>query len=306
MKIEELPQFLRFLEAQHGFFDPLLIMYHTVFRTGYLHFGFWPEEKGNDADLEALLDNSRSAQARYADELLTCLPQGPHRVLDVGAGLGKFSGRLIQHGHSVTAVTPCAYQAQQIADHYPEVRVKHGRFQEVGQTLPPASFDIILFSESFRYMPLTQVFSLLNRLLSQDGHVVIADWFAYNTSVTRRGHDHNLRVFRNAARENGLGIVSERDVTTNVLPTVKLGYDILCELYLPLAAFVLAKFAQKRPRLFRLCLRWIMKWLENRILPHVPGRFDPTVFAEQYRYFFFVLRRTNLAPVTEGGAPSGN
>ncbi|MGH7256376.1 MAG: hypothetical protein ACREI3_11420, partial [Nitrospirales bacterium] len=68
MKIEELPQFLRILETHKGSFDPLHLMYHKVFRSGYLHFGFWPAERATDADLEALLDNFRSAQARFADE----------------------------------------------------------------------------------------------------------------------------------------------------------------------------------------------------------------------------------------------
>jgi SAM-dependent methyltransferase len=294
VRIEELPKFLQTLGNQNGSFDPLHILYHHVFRSGYLHFGFWPEEHGKDADLQAVLESLRSAQARFADELLATMPKGTHRVLDVGAGFGRFSLELLRQGHSVTAITPCRYQAQQIVDQSPEIRVEHGRFQEVAWNLPSGSFDIILFSESFRYIPLKEAFQLFDRLLSRNGHLVLADWFAHNYPGARHGHDHNDQAFRDAARDKGFAIVSERDVTKNVLPTVQLAYDVLCEFYLPLAGFVLAKFAQKRPRLFRLCLKWIIRWIEKKVLPQLPGRCDPMVFAAQYKYFFFVLRRASL------------
>lgn len=302
MKAEELPQFLRTVGSLKGSFDPLHLMYHTMFRSGYLHFGLWSPERARDADLESLLDDVRAAQGRFADEAIACLAPGPQRVLDVGAGFGRLSAEMARRGHFVTAVTPCAYQAEQIGAQYPEVTVARGPFEEVALALPPASFDAAVFAESFRYMPLPRIFTLLARVLTPEGRVVIADWFAQRTAGTRHGHDHNETAFREAAQADGFVIVSERDVTRNVLPTVKLGYDVLCEFYLPLAAFVFAKFAQRRPRLFRLSLGWMIRWLERRVLPRLPGRFDPAVFAEDYRYFFFVLRRGEIIPRQAAGS----
>ncbi len=280
---------------QSGSIDPVHILYHNLFQSGYLHFGFWPEGNGKEADLGALLDGFRSAQARFADELLACFPPGTYRVLDVGAGLGRFSSELALRGHAVTAVTPCAYQAEQIARQYPAVSVKNARFEEVGLSLPPAGFDIILFSESFRYVALAEAFPLFDRLLGQGGCVVIADWFVHAGAKARHGHDHDHHMLRKEASASGFTIAVERDVTKNILPTIKLTYDVLCELYMPLAGYVVAKLSQKYPRLFRLCLGRILRWFERRILPQLPGRSDPAVFAEQYRYFFFVLKRAQLA-----------
>ncbi len=289
MQPDEFPRLLRVLENQKGSFDPQLVMYDNVFRSEYLHFGYWPPEDAKETDL---LSDFRLAQERFADELLACLPAGSQRVLDVGAGLGRLSGEMACRGHSVTAVTPCSYQAERIAANYPRVSVQHGLFQTVGQTLLPASFDVILFSESFRYMPLTQVFPLLDRLLTRNGSVLIGDWFAQNTARAGRGHDHNEAVFRRLAQGNGWTIVSERDVTANILPTVRLAHNVLCDLYLPLVGFVLAKFAQKRPTLFRFCSSWMIRWIEKKVLPQLSWRFEPTVFAAHYRYLFLVLRRT--------------
>lgn len=280
---------------QSGSIDPVHILYHHLFQSGYLHFGFWPEGDGKEADLGALLDGFRSAQARFADELLVCFPPGTYRVLDVGAGLGRFSSELASRGHAVTAVTPCAYQAEQIAAKYPAVTVKNARFEEVGVSLPPAGFDIILFSESFRYVALAEAFPLFDRLLAQGGCVVIADWFVHAGAKTRHGHDHDHHALRNETSASGFTIALERDVTKNVLPTIKLTHDVLCELYVPLAGYVVAKLSQKYPRLFRLCLGRVLRWFERRILPQLPGRSDPAVFNERYRYFFFVLKRAQPA-----------
>lgn len=74
------------------------------------------------------------------------------RILDVGAGFGKLLGELLERRYAVTAVTACVYQAEQIAAQYPGVRVECGLFQEVGWGFPAASFDVVLFAESFRYI----------------------------------------------------------------------------------------------------------------------------------------------------------
>ncbi len=295
MKVQEFPEFLSELGRQTGSFDPVHILYQHLFQSGYLHFGFWPEGNGKEVDLGELVERFRSAQTRFADELLACFPQGTYRVLDVGAGLGRFSSELASRGHAVTAVTPCAYQVEQIAAKYPAVSVKNARFQEVGLTLPPASFDIILFSESFRYVALVEAFPLFDRLLSRNGFVVIADWFVHAGAKARHGHDHDHHQLRTEASTRGFTVAVERDVTKNILPTIKLTYDVLCEFYMPLAGYVVAKLSQKYPRLYRLCLGRILRWFERKILPQFPGRSDPAVFAERYRYYFFVLKRAQPA-----------
>jgi SAM-dependent methyltransferase len=262
-------------------------MYDNVLKSGYLHFGYWPSEQANEA---GLLGRFGQAQERFANEFLACLPPGTHRILDVGAGMGRLAGEMTSRGHHVTAVTPSSVQAEYIAAHYPTVAVKQGLFQDVGLKLEPNDYDVIIFSESFRYMPLEQVLPLLGRLLKENGRVLIGDWFAQTGAVQGRGHDHSEGVFRDLAKKLGWTIVSERDITQNVLPTLALAQEILCGLYLPLAGLVLSKFAQKRPRLFRLCLPWMTRWMERKLLPQVTGRFEPAIFARDYRYLFLVLK----------------
>ncbi len=86
MKPTEFPEFLRSLGKHHKALDPMHLMYDNVLKSGYLHFGYWPTEQTNEA---SFLGRFGQAQERFADELLACLPPGTHRVLDVGAGMGR-------------------------------------------------------------------------------------------------------------------------------------------------------------------------------------------------------------------------
>ncbi len=283
---EELPDFLRQLNTHNAALDPMHLMYDNVLKSGYLHFGYWPVKTHKEP---GVLEEFCSAQERFAEELMTCLPAGRHRILDVGAGMGRLSNELTKRGHCVTAITPSSVQAAHIVSHYPTVTVKQGYFQDIGLTLEPNGFDLIIFSESFRYMPLDRVIPLFDRLLSEQGRVFIGDWFTRRFGANRPGHDHNETTFRETIMQHRWAIVSERDVTQNVLPTLILGREILCRLYLPLAGLLLSKFAQKWPRLYRLCLPRMIRWVERRLLPQLTGRFEPAVFAADYRYLFLLL-----------------
>ena len=288
MQPTELPQFLRDLDKHHAALDPMHLMYDDVLKSGYLHFGYWPVEQTQDAGLMARLSE---AQERFADEFLGCLPPGRHRVLDVGAGMGRLANEMTKRGHTVAAVTPSSVQTEHIAARYPAVTVMQGRFQDLGPSLTPGGYDVLVFSESFRYMPLDQVIPLFDRLLSPHGRIIIGDWFAQDSAPQSRGHDHNESVFRTQAQAQGWIVLMTRDITKNILPTLTMAREILCGLYLPLAGLVFSKFAKKRPRLFRLCLPLMTRWLEHKLLPQLTGRFEPAVFAAHYRYLFLVLGR---------------
>lgn len=283
---EELPMFLRQLHTHRAALDPMHLMYDNVLQSGYLHFGYWPVDQHVRP---GIVQDFCTAQERFAEELMSCLPDGRHRILDVGAGMGRLSNELTIRGHSVTAITPSSVQATYIASQYPKVTVKQGYFQDIGLTLDPNSFDLIVFSESFRYMPLDRVVPLFERLLTPQGRVFIGDWFTRRLEANRPGHDHSEAAFRETIRQHHWGIVAERDVTQNVLPTLILGREVLCRLYLPLAGLLLSKFAQKWPRVYRLCLPRMIRWVEQRMLPQLTGRFEPAVFAAEYRYLFLLL-----------------
>jgi SAM-dependent methyltransferase len=286
---EELPTFLRQLHTHNAALDPMHLMYDNVLRSGYLHFGYWPVDTQTPP---GILAGFCSAQERFAEELMSSLPAGQHRLLDVGAGMGRLADELTKRGHWVTAITPSSVQAAHIRDHYPAVTVCQGYFQDVGSTLEAKGFDLIVFSESFRYMPLDRVMPLFRHLLSEQGRVFIGDWFTRRSGPSRPGHDHNEALFRQTLSEHHWAIIAERDVTQNVLPTLILGREVLCHLYLPLAGLLLSKFAQKWPRVYRICLPRMIRWVERRILPQLTGRFEPAVFAADYRYLFLLLAPT--------------
>lgn len=113
------------------------LMYDNVLKSGYLHFGYWPTEQAHEAGLSGQFGQ---AQERFAHELLACRSPGTHRILEVGAGMGRLADEMISRGHRVTAITPSSVQAENIATRHPLVTVKQGLFQDVGPKLEPNSF----------------------------------------------------------------------------------------------------------------------------------------------------------------------
>jgi SAM-dependent methyltransferase len=290
MRPEELPGIVQALGPEKGRVDPVLALYDSVLQSGYLHFGYWPEGQPQP-DLNQLMSNVRGAQRRYVDELLSLFPTGMKTVLDVGAGMGKLAGELSERGYTVSAVTPDHYQVTTIRERYPKVTVHEGRFQDIGAGLA-AGYDLILFSESFRYMPLEESFRLFDRLLSRQGAIVIADWFTRDGQTgSRHGHDHPMARFHEIVKGSPFRVRVERDITANILPMVKLADEILCNLYLPLVVFPLAKFAQKWPRLFRFTKNRLIRWYTKKGLPSLTARGDAAAFSKRYQYMFCVLTR---------------
>ncbi|MEA1964961.1 MAG: hypothetical protein U9O41_07555 [Candidatus Aerophobetes bacterium] len=71
----------------------LLKYYLSISGTKHLHYGYW--EKGE----EPTMKNVRLAQERYSDHLISFIPSGTAKILDVGCGVGgeyfKIDGKRI-------------------------------------------------------------------------------------------------------------------------------------------------------------------------------------------------------------------
>jgi SAM-dependent methyltransferase len=94
----------------------------------------------------------------YPDRVYELLQQvcglGPGtEVLEIGPGTGQATGRLLQHGATVTAVELGAEMAAALEVKYAgqDLTVKVGAFEDVA--LDPASFDLIVAATSFHWVP---------------------------------------------------------------------------------------------------------------------------------------------------------
>ena len=77
-----------------------LNLFHFFLGTRDLHYGLWGD------DLEVRIQNLPEAQRRYSEFLLSHIPDGVERILDVGCGAGGVATELIARGYRVEGVSP--------------------------------------------------------------------------------------------------------------------------------------------------------------------------------------------------------
>jgi hypothetical protein len=63
--------------------------------TRDLHYGLWQD------DLEVCIQNLPAAQQRYSEFLISHIPEGVKRILDVGCGAGGLASELLARGYEV-------------------------------------------------------------------------------------------------------------------------------------------------------------------------------------------------------------
>jgi SAM-dependent methyltransferase len=222
-----------------------------------LHYGLW-------TGLDVRAENLGRAQAAYTERLFSHLPEGPLGILDVGGGAGETAARLTARGHDVEIVVPSAFLAARCRENAPAATVHEMRFQDFRSD---RRFDLVLFSESFQYIPRKEVFDLALALLAPGGEILIADCFrsdAYtpNNGLRSAGGGHPISEIRPLIARKGLAIVAEEDITEGVAPSIDLE-QALFNVFGHGIKRVDAELSEGRPRI---------RWLLRNVLRLVLGR----------------------------------
>jgi 2-polyprenyl-3-methyl-5-hydroxy-6-metoxy-1,4-benzoquinol methylase len=177
----------------------------TFADTPWLHYGLW------EAGERVVLPNLRRAQERYVEKLLGLIPPPPCRLLEVGGGTGEMSRLLADRGHSVEMITPSAIQCKIARERLGSDAVVHQtKFEDFAGSGP---YDVVLFSESFQYVPLDKSLPLVKALLAPGGALVISDVFrseAFNGGL-QPGGGHRFSEFVKAATALGFAFTADED-----------------------------------------------------------------------------------------------
>ena len=254
-----------------------------------LHYGLW-------TGLDVRAENLGRAQAAYTERLFSYLPEGNLRILDVGGGAGETAAKLMARGHDLEIVVPSAFLAARCRENAPGATVHEMRFQDFR---PARRFDLVLFSESFQYIPRKEVFDLALALLAPGGEILIADCFrsdAYtpNNGLRSAGGGHPISEIRPLIARKGLAIVAEEDITEGVAPSIDLE-QALFNVFGHGIERVDAELSERRPR-----IRWLLRNVLRLVLSE-NGRESLTTrlmartrtaerFCQDNRYMIFRLR----------------
>ncbi|PVG83938.1 SAM-dependent methyltransferase [Nocardioides gansuensis] len=96
---------------------------------------------------------------------------GGRRVLDLGAGTGEATGRLVESGATVTAVEPGIALAERLRRRVPQARVVVATAEDV--LLPDAAFDVAVVATAVHWFDLGIVVPKLHRVLRPGGQLAV-------------------------------------------------------------------------------------------------------------------------------------
>ncbi|MDP6991948.1 MAG: class I SAM-dependent methyltransferase [Candidatus Marinimicrobia bacterium] len=237
--------------------DVGLLIGKFFMETEDLHYGYWPHDK------TATAQNFAEAQQRHSQLIIDHIPEGVENILDVGSGSGNLAKKLISLGYHVDCVIPSEFLAERVKEKLDENSTIHiCKFEAVETNL---TYDLILFSESFQYIPMDKSIPKIQKLLSPNGNLLICDVFHKNVpgkSPMRGGHRWDY--FEKIIEDSNLKLTCELDITEETAPTYDFLNQLLTDVAEPISEMTGGYLNYKYPKLTKL-IKWKFQKKLNRI-----------------------------------------
>ena len=249
-----------------------------------LHYGLWTD------GMDVSLANFSRAQQNYSEFLLSRIPPGTRRILDVGSGAGKLARELLSVGYQVDCVSPSTYLTGRLKDSLRErCHIYPVKFEALDTT---QNYDLVLFSESFQYVNPEIALAKVCELLSPGGHLIISDFFRRNVpGISPLGGGHLIDEFRALLPRFPLRIVQETDLTAETAPTMEMFGSVLNDTARPLRDLVVG-FVQHRHPILSKFLAWKLRKRFVKINDkYFSKKLSGASFSQFKTYRFYLLQR---------------
>jgi len=278
-----------------------LVLAQQILDVEDLHYGLW------DADLELSLGNMARAQQRYTEMLLVLIDQllADHpapRILDVGCGTGHMLQLMIERGYAVDAVNPAAALNKLVRERLAALPQAAATtlYETDFESLPRSScrhqYDLLLFSESFQYIPLPVLLEKSPALLKPGGLLLVCDFF--KTDAHGDGGDgdrsfsggHLLHEFYRSVAASPFTLQQDEDLTKRISPNIALLDEWLMQRLLPAAASTDQYLCGRYPWLTRF-IKWLARHKLARVrYKYLSGHRSQAVFEKYKSYRLLVLQ----------------
>lgn len=272
------------LDFKEGGLEIGLYFLKFLIKSEYLHYGLFTE--GLDTDVQNLAE----AQRRYAELIVSTIPKDVNTILDVGCGSGKMAETLLQKGFKVDCVSPgnmlTKIAGERLGD---SVNLFNCKFQDI---VTDNKYDLVLFSESFQYIPISEAISGAEKVLRKGGYIVVCDFFKTDEQgKSPIGGGHKLKKWREFLAKSELKVLLENDITDQTAPTVDLINQLTMEVIYPSCKTLADIFGQRFPFITRI-IKWkFRKRLHKLNHKHFEGRRNSTNFKKYKRYMLYLFQK---------------
>ncbi len=259
------------------------LVFKFFLKSDCLHYGYFSD------GLEADVSNLNEAQGRYTELIISNIPDGVKTILDVGCGAGKVAHEMVKRGYEVECVSPSKalnkHAENLLGD---QAKVYSSKFEDF-QT--DKKYDLVLFSESFQYIPIDQSIPRALELLNEGGHILFADFFRRDIPGKHPiGGGHEWTEWESKRPQFPVEVMLEKDITEETSKTIDIVHQLNNEVISPAwkSGFALAE--DRFPWLMKV-VKWKYKKklakMENK---HMTGQRHGANFAKYKKYVLCLMR----------------
>ena len=211
-----------------------------VYGHGYLHYGYWQDGEADEISFKRLGE----AQEEYFNQLASLIPPDTKTILDVGSGTGSNANSLLRKGYSVDCVCPSS-RLNQLAKTKlpPESSLYECFFEDFSSE---KVYDLLLFSESFHYLNCEKAMDQIKKYAQK--YVIIFDYFPLKDSAAadRLSYQQFSSLYTDRLSDT-FEIVSDKNVTQNIIPTFKVLDEIKNQQVNPFLIKVVENYRKSHP-----------------------------------------------------------
>jgi cyclopropane fatty-acyl-phospholipid synthase-like methyltransferase len=271
-------------KKDHIYIDPYLKAYSNIFPGESLHFPYFSNPDIIPEDI-SLLDLKNGGIA-YVNLVIEKIVNKEAPVLDVGCGLGELCKLLISKGYKPVGLTPDQFQYTYIREKHPEVGIIKSKFENMDYKQYNHYFGTVITAESLQYLKLDEVFPIMDSILMPGGHWIVCDYFKKKATIKQQ---HYWDEFVNRIDDMKWEILSQQEITQNVLPFLSFSHMFLKRLLLPLIDLYIDNLQKKRPRLYYL-VEDSVHLIKSNILKRL-RYIDPKIFSQERKYMLLVINK---------------
>jgi SAM-dependent methyltransferase len=263
-----------------------LRVYKFFLKSEYLHYGYFKD------GLEADVANLKQAQENYAELIFSHIPEGVKTILDVGCGSGKTAEQLLARGYSVDCVSPgqilTAYAKNMLGD---KVNFYQCRFEDL---VTEKKYDLILFSESFQYIPMDKGIPGALKILAPGGYIIASDFFHTDPEGrSKLGGGHDYQTWLQYKVSFPVRTLVEKDITAETSLTIDVVNQLNSEVIKPVWTSAWALANERFPFIIKIIKKIYRKKLRKLEEKHLTGKRNGELFRKYKKYVFYLFQVEN-------------